>query len=83
MKHSCKQVSRLVSDAHERPLSLFEKIRLRLHMLLCWPCRNYEQDILLLTGTFKWMQTKGQNANACLSKQGFQRIQQALRNASE
>ena len=83
MKHSCKQVSQLVSDAHERPLNLAEKLRLRLHMMMCAPCKNYEKDILLISGILKRFQTKGQNATACLSKQGFQRIQQALRKAAE
>ena len=83
MKHSCKQVSQLVSDAHERSLSLTERLRLRLHIILCWPCRNYEQDILLLTGTLKRMQASGPDTSACLSEQGYQRIQQALREASK
>jgi len=83
MKHSCRQVSQLVSDAHERPLSLAEKFRLRLHMIMCAPCKNYEKDIFLISGILKRFQTKGSDEDIGLSKQGFKRIQQALRKASE
>ena len=83
MKHSCKQVSQLVSDAHERPLRLAERLRLRLHMIMCAPCKNYEKDILLITGILKRFQTKGSDEDVGLSKKGFQRIKQALRKASE
>ena len=83
MKRSCKQVSQLVSDAHERPLGLAEKFRLRLHMIMCAPCKNYEKDILLITRILKRFQAKESDENAGLSKQGFQRIKQALRKVSE
>lgn len=48
MKSSCQQVSQLVSDAHERQLTLSERLRLRLHLLICSICRNYARDIRLL-----------------------------------
>lgn len=45
---SCRLASRLASDACERSLTLIEWLRLRLHLLMCQSCRNYEKEILLL-----------------------------------
>ena len=41
MKHACREVSRLASDALERELSPWESLRLHVHLLLCVNCRNY------------------------------------------
>ncbi|HXH71788.1 MAG TPA: hypothetical protein VNI58_03120 [Mariprofundaceae bacterium] len=41
MKHFCEQACRLSSDHYERPLTLSETVKLRLHLLICRACRNY------------------------------------------
>lgn len=41
MKHFCEQACRLGSDHYERPLTLSETLKLRLHLLICKACRNY------------------------------------------
>lgn len=44
----CKQATRLMSDAQDRPLSLGEKAGLRVHLLTCEPCRRFggQMDVL-------------------------------------
>jgi predicted anti-sigma-YlaC factor YlaD len=42
---SCREVTRLVSDAHERPLGLQERFSLRMHMTMCSACRRFEQQM--------------------------------------
>lgn len=37
---SCKQATELMSQGLDRPLSLGERLRLRLHLLFCVGCRN-------------------------------------------
>ena len=43
--YSCKEASRLISDAQERPLSLVEKFGLYTHLLICKSCINYNKHI--------------------------------------
>jgi len=41
VKHFCEQACRIGSDRYERPLTRYEKVRLKLHLLICKACRNY------------------------------------------
>lgn len=40
----CRQATRIISDSHERPLTLQEKVGLRLHLVTCPHCRNFKQN---------------------------------------
>jgi hypothetical protein len=42
---NCKEASRLMSRAEEKPLSLRDKIRLRLHVRKCIACQRYERQL--------------------------------------
>jgi hypothetical protein len=39
MNISCKEASRLMSQAQDRPLSLGERVSLRFHLAICRGCR--------------------------------------------
>lgn len=49
--YSCQEASRLISDALERKLAPTERLRLRLHLVFCKMCRDYEQNIHMLEST--------------------------------
>lgn len=40
----CRQATRIISDSHERQLSLQEKAGLRLHLMTCPYCRNFRRN---------------------------------------
>ncbi|OOF36229.1 zf-HC2 domain-containing protein [Rodentibacter heidelbergensis] len=40
----CRQATKIISDSHERPLNLQEKIGLRLHLMTCSHCRHFRQN---------------------------------------
>ena len=42
---SCKEVNRILSDAQDRPLSLRERLPLRLHLAMCQGCRNFGKQL--------------------------------------
>ena len=42
---NCHQVTRLVSESRERPLTLKEKMKLKVHIMMCSGCRNFEKHI--------------------------------------
>jgi len=82
MKPSCQQVSQLVSDSHERRLSLSERLRLHLHLLMCRLCRAYERDIRLLKSVCGLLQKEQIQADVCMSAEEHERIRQALLRSS-
>lgn len=42
---TCKQVSQLVSQSLDRPLSWSERLQLRLHLFMCNACRHFKQEL--------------------------------------
>jgi hypothetical protein len=46
--YSCRQASRIISDAIERRLSPMEWLNLRLHLTICGMCRSYAHNIRTL-----------------------------------
>jgi predicted anti-sigma-YlaC factor YlaD len=44
----CKHITRLLSDALDRPLKAGEWIAIGLHLPICSGCRNYRKHISLL-----------------------------------
>jgi len=83
MKSSCQQASQLVSDAHERRLKLSERLRLRLHLLICSICRNYAHDIRLLKSVCGLIEEESADANVCMSAEEHARIRNALHTAGQ
>lgn len=45
---TCRQATELLSQELDRPLSLPERIGLRLHVLICHGCSNYRRQLRVL-----------------------------------
>ncbi|MFC3532969.1 zf-HC2 domain-containing protein [Vogesella facilis] len=45
MMLNCRQASRMISEAMDRPLTRAEQARLAMHLLLCGNCRNFRQQL--------------------------------------
>lgn len=45
---TCKDASRLQSQAQDRPLHLGERLSLRLHLLICDNCRRFKRQLNLI-----------------------------------
>ena len=50
---SCREVSELLSQAQERPLTLVEKFGLHVHLPLCEGCRNFKRQLVFMREAFK------------------------------
>jgi predicted anti-sigma-YlaC factor YlaD len=48
LKPTCKEVHRLVSEGLDRDLSLVERARMQMHLLVCRACQNFNGQMLLL-----------------------------------
>lgn len=47
-KITCKEVHRLTSEGLDRELSMAERTRMQVHLLLCRACRNFTGQMQLL-----------------------------------
>ncbi len=45
---SCQQATELMSQEQDRPLSLAERLGLRLHVWICDGCNNYRRQMAVL-----------------------------------
>jgi len=79
MKHACRQVSQLASDALERELNFREKMQLKWHTAICSVCHNYQQNIRRMHVLFQRMQAYDLDENVKLSEEARQSISQHLR----
>lgn len=60
---NCQKASRLISEAQERPLSLSEKISLKLHVLMCAGCKNFSLQVPFLSKAMRaYAQGKDEDA---------------------
>ncbi|WP_321871851.1 zf-HC2 domain-containing protein [Burkholderia ubonensis] len=49
----CKDVTRLLSDALDRRLTVHERVQVRVHLPTCSGCRLYREQIALLRAAAK------------------------------
>jgi hypothetical protein len=50
---NCHEVTRLVSASQERPLALRERLSLKVHLMMCDGCRNFQEQIPFLRNTMR------------------------------
>ena len=50
---NCRQAARMMSDAQERPLSLADRIKLRLHLHWCAACTRYGQQLAFMRSALR------------------------------
>jgi hypothetical protein len=45
---SCKDASRLLSQAEERPMSASQRMRVKWHLAVCGMCRAFERQLAVM-----------------------------------
>lgn len=45
---SCREVTRLISQREDRPLSYGERVKLRLHLSVCTACTRFSRQLAFL-----------------------------------
>ncbi len=53
MMLSCKEATRLASDALDQPLPLRRRLALKLHLMLCPPCNRFARQITRLEQLYR------------------------------
>ena len=81
---TCKQASRLVSEAQERRLSLRERMSLRWHLWMCANCRRFERQLLGLRKALRQTWRQGDlPQHRELPEPARRRIRKAIRERSD
>jgi predicted anti-sigma-YlaC factor YlaD len=45
---SCKDATRMMSEAQDRKLGLAERVQLEMHLAICKGCRNFSEQMAFL-----------------------------------
>jgi hypothetical protein len=53
MNYACKEASKLASDGLDRKLTLWERLKLQIHMSMCGKCKNGNKSMKLIHKTSK------------------------------
>lgn len=78
---NCQDAIRLQSDALDRPLSVSQRVGLRLHLLLCKWCRRYGRQLRFLRAAVQGQPDKlCQHEAQGLSPEARARLKRALQN---
>lgn len=48
---NCKQNTELLSQSLDRPVTFREKLAMRLHLVMCRGCRNFEKQLTFMRKT--------------------------------
>ena len=60
---SCKQSSQLISQSLDRPLTMRERVALKLHLFVCKYCKRFSQHMQCLRVAIKKMTHSIENDN--------------------
>ncbi|MBN1674569.1 MAG: zf-HC2 domain-containing protein [Kiritimatiellae bacterium] len=77
---SCKDVTRLVSEALDRDLPLHQRLGVRLHFLFCRVCALYKRQLLILRDLIRRAVARFESsAPVSLPPDARERIRQSIR----
>jgi predicted anti-sigma-YlaC factor YlaD len=55
---SCREVTQLVSEAHERPLGVHRRELLRMHLTMCSACRRFDDQMTTIRAAMRALAEK-------------------------
>lgn len=55
LKPTCKEVHQLTSESMDRELTIVERTRVRMHLLVCHACRNFTDQMDLIRKAMRRM----------------------------
>ncbi len=61
---TCKEATRMMSEAQDRPLSIGERLQLQMHLAMCRGCRNFRVQMdFLRTACRRYLGRRGSEEN--------------------
>ena len=79
---SCKNVTQIISQSHDRTLTLREHIAIKLHLFICYPCRRFVRQLTILTTVLQRLLKEDiPSDDSALASAARQRIRERLQDA--
>ncbi|MBW1754169.1 MAG: zf-HC2 domain-containing protein [Deltaproteobacteria bacterium] len=80
---NCKAVTRMVSESLDRKLSFYQRMGIRMHLLMCKLCSRYRRQLLLLRETIRRQTASSEDIESeiVLPPGARERIKRSIRNA--
>ena len=82
---SCKDMTRLLSEAMDRPVPLRIRMNMRLHFLICKWCERYKNQLLFLRQVLRRdpdkVEGEGAASSASLSPDAKDRLKRVIRSS--
>ena len=75
---TCVEITELLSQSMERSLTVRERLRLRLHFLICDPCSLYERGLHFIRATVRGRASHDAGSSEGLSPEARQRMKALL-----
>lgn len=76
---TCKQASQLISQSLDQPLSLPQRLQLKVHLFLCGACRRFRQQLHLLRAALQQLRNQIENDRTIqLTPEAKDRITRAI-----
>jgi Putative zinc-finger len=61
---TCKQASQFISQSLDRPLTLRERLALKLHLFICKYCKRFSQQLVSMRVALETMTKLAENDNS-------------------
>ncbi len=79
---TCREMTRLLSDAMDRSLPLHLRMRMRVHLAICTSCQRYQRQLRIIRHTLgkhgERLEEAWKPQGPSLSPEAKQRLQRAL-----
>jgi len=78
----CSEISRLVSDSMDRKLSFYQRLGIRIHLMMCRYCARYRKQLFFLRKTIRFHSAMAvdEKPSTDLSDESRNRIKRAIQN---
>jgi len=79
---SCKDVSQLISESMDRSLPFYQRVLMRMHLLMCKYCSRCKEHFEALRTASRYEELSGNelDASRALSHDGKERLKKFLKN---
>jgi hypothetical protein len=80
---NCKAVTRMVSESMDRKLPFYQRMGIRMHLLMCKLCSRYRRQLLFLRETIRRQAASSEDIESAivLPPGARERIKRSIRNA--
>lgn len=79
---NCKDVAALVSEGLDRPLSFWDKVNIKIHLMMCPPCHRVRAQLSSIREACRWIpdnDTDADSANCFLPDEARSIIKSAIK----